>query len=261
MHLLYLDDAGSAKNPAEEYLVLGGLSVFEAQAHWFTQELDKLAATIDPSNPYGVEFHASEIFSRRADPWRNMSSDEARGVIKAVLTIVQRSYDSARVFACAVHKPSYPNTDIMELAFEDLCSRFDHLLKRVSSSGERHRGLVILDESAHETTLQRLARDFRTLGTRWGVIRNFADTPLFVDSRASRVVQVADHIAYAVFRRFNAGDAQYFDIIAAKFDQSDGVVHGLAHKQKVIPNCMCPGCLTRRNAALLGVPSSASEVD
>ena len=28
--------------------------------------------------------------------------------------------------------------------------------------------------------------EFRTLGTRWGVIRSLADTPLFVDSRASR---------------------------------------------------------------------------
>jgi hypothetical protein len=59
-----------------------------------------------------------------------------------------------------------------------------------------------------------MARDFRTLGTRWGVIRNFAETPLFVDSRASRVVQLADHIAYAVFRRYNAGDAQYFDVMS-----------------------------------------------
>jgi hypothetical protein len=55
--------------------------------------------------------------------------------------------------------------------------------------------LVILDESAHETTLQAMARDFRTLGTEWGVIRNLADTPLFLDSRASRVVQLADHVS------------------------------------------------------------------
>ena len=30
MHLLYLDDAGSAGNKREEYLVLGGVSVYEA---------------------------------------------------------------------------------------------------------------------------------------------------------------------------------------------------------------------------------------
>ena len=136
----------------------------------------------------------------------------------------------------------------MELAFEDLCSRFDRYLGRLRGEGERQRGLVILDESAHETTLQRMAREFRTLGTRWGVIRNLADTPLFVDSRASRVVQLADHVAYAVFRRYNSHDAQYFDVMAPKFDSSEGVVHGLSHKQMVDPNCMCIACVSRRGS-------------
>ena len=68
MHLLYLDDAGSAANPNEEYLILGGVSVFESQAHWITQELDRIAAGIQPADPHAVEFHASEIFSRWTAP-------------------------------------------------------------------------------------------------------------------------------------------------------------------------------------------------
>ncbi|NOX53086.1 MAG: DUF3800 domain-containing protein [Planctomycetes bacterium] len=248
MHLLYLDDAGSAANPNEEYLVLGGVSVFESQVHWITQQLDDLAAGIQPNDPHAVEFHASEIFSRRDIPWRGMSRDEAQGVIKAVLDVLSHSYQSARAFACAVHKRSFPGQDPMELAFEDLCSRFNLYLRRLHAQGDRQRGLIILDESTHETTLQKMARDFRTLGTQWGVIRYLADTPLFVDSRASRVIQLADHIAYAVFRRYNAHDAQYFDLIASKFDSADGIIHGLAHKQTVDPNCMCIACLTRRGS-------------
>lgn len=246
MHLLYLDDAGSARNPNEEYLVLGGVSIFEAQAHWFTEELDKLATTIDPACPQDVEFHASEIFSRRVPPWRGMSREEAQGVIKAVLNILRRSYESAKSFACAIHKPSYPGADPVELAFEDLCSRFDLYLSRLRGEGDRQRGILILDESTHETTLQRMARDFRALGTQWGVIRNLAEVPLFVDSGASRLVQLADHVAYAVFRRYNASDSTYFDMIASKFDAAEGVVHGLAHKQAVDPQCMCVACMSRR---------------
>lgn len=246
MHLFYLDDSGSALNKDEDYLVLGGLSIYEAQAHWFTQRLDELAESINPSDPHSVEFHASEIFARRIDPWKGMSRDEAKGIIKAVLRIVAESYDTTKVFACAVHKQSYEKLDPMELAFEDLCSRFDRYLSRLRGEGDRQRGLLILDESAHETTLQDMARRFRILGTKWGVIRNLADTPFFVDSRASRVVQFADHIAYSVFRRYNSGDTQYFDIIASKFEAVDGVIHGLAHKQLVDPHCMCLGCVTRR---------------
>jgi len=248
MHLLYLDDSGSFQNPNEKHLVLGGVSIFEAQAFWVTQQLDQLAESIAPNDPHAVEFHASEIFARRKPPWKGMKRDEAQGVIKAVLSVLAKSFDSARAFACVVHKPSYTEVDAVELAFEELCNRFDLYLGRLRDSGDRQRGLLILDKSAHETSLQRLARDFRVLGTRWGVIRNFADTPLFVDSMASRVVQLADHVAYAVFRRYEARDAQYFDIIADKFDMADGVVHGLVHKHTELRVCMCPACLSRRNS-------------
>jgi hypothetical protein len=133
-----------------------------------------------------------------------------------------------------------------QMAFEDLCSRFDIFLRRLQDEGHRARGIIIFDSSAHETAIQRLARDFRTLGTTWGVVRNLSEVPLFVDSRASILVQVADHIAYAVFRRYNASDTQYFDVFAPRFDSSNGVIHGLAHKQLADRNCMCPACLSRR---------------
>jgi len=246
MHLLYLDDSGSASNINEDYLVLGGISVYEAQCHWFTQQMDELAETIDPANPHNIEFHASEIFARRKHPWRDMNKGEAQGVIKAVLNILKNSYGTAKAFACAIHKASYTHRDPVELAFEDLCSRFDMYLSHLRGEGDRQRGILILDETTHETALQKMAREFRTLGTRWGVIRNLAETPLFVDSRASRLVQLADHIAYAVFRRYNTSDAQYFDIIASKFHSFEGVVHGLSHKQTLDPECMCAACLSRR---------------
>ena len=111
---------------------------------------------------------------------------------------------------------------------------------------DTQRGIIILDKSTYETTLQKLAIKFRTRGTRWGSIQSLADTPLFIDSRASRVIQLADHVAYATFRRYQAKDAQYFDLIAHKFYQDDGTVHGLAHKERQNQNCMCIACLSRR---------------
>ena len=246
MHLLYLDDSGSPANATESYFVLGGVSIFEAQADFLTRELDKLAASIDPRNPHAIEFHASEIFSRRKQPWKSMSIDDARSIIKAVLRIVADSYDSTHLFACAVEKASAAGTDVVESAFEDLCSRFELYLTRLRNRGDRQRGLLILDKSTSETSLQRLTRDFRLNGTKWGGIRNLADIPFFVDSSASRLVQFADHVAYAVFRRYNSGDAQYFDIIASRFDEADGVVHGLSHRCRMPDQCMCPACLSRR---------------
>ncbi len=62
MHLLYLDDAGSVGSVREQYLVLGGVSVFEAQSSWITQELDRLAQNIGPGNPH----------SAPEPPWRRV---------------------------------------------------------------------------------------------------------------------------------------------------------------------------------------------
>jgi len=105
--------------------VLGGVCVYEAQVEWFGREMDKLATPYD-KNPEDVEFHASTIFSRREDPWKSLGVDEARGLLKSVLQIAAASYGTARLFACAIHKKSYPNADPVELAFEDLCQRFDY---------------------------------------------------------------------------------------------------------------------------------------
>jgi hypothetical protein len=245
MYLLYLDDAGSPKNPAEEYFVLGGLCVYEAQVDWFSRELDKLATPFN-KNPEDVEFHASTIFSRREAPWKSLVIDEARGLLKSVLQVAATSYETTRLFACAIHKQSFPGADPVALAFEDLCQRFDYFLSRRRQQGDQQRGMIILDRTTRETSLQQLSREFRKTGTRWGSLKNIADTPFFVDSRASRLVQLADHIAYSVFRRYNTGDAQYMDIIASRFDESDGVYHGLSHKHAERFTCTCPGCLSRR---------------
>lgn len=245
MYLLYLDDAGSPGNPAEEYFVLGGVCVYEAQVDWFSRELDKLA-TPYAKNPEDVEFHASTMFSRREAPWKGLSIDEARGLLKSILLVAKSSYEKARLFACAIHKKSFPGADPVALAFEDLCQRFDYFLSRCRQQGDQQRGLIILDKTTRETSLQQLSREFRKAGTRWGSLKNIADTPFFVDSRASRMVQLADHVAYAVFRRYNTGDAQYMDIIASRFDESDGVYHGLSHKHADRLACTCPGCLSRR---------------
>jgi hypothetical protein len=246
MYLLYLDDSGSAQNQKEDYLVLGGVAVFEAQAEWFSRSLDSLAATIDPGDPRSVEFHASEIFSRRSTPWNRFSKDEARGIITAVLKTMDSAYGTARAFACAVHKQSFPDKDPMALAFEDICSRFDLFLGRLRKDGDRQRGLIILDNSSYETSLQSMSRDFRYIGTKWGSISSLAEVPLFVDSRSSRLVQLADHIAYAVFRRYNSSDSHYFDVFASRFDEDSGIIHGLSHKHNINQNCLCPACLSRR---------------
>jgi hypothetical protein len=118
VHLLYLDDAGSAKNPKERYLVLGGVAVFEAQAHWITREMDNLAVSIDAANANAIEFHASEIFSGRSSPWDQMNREQRRETIRNVLRVLSGAYDSCCAFSCAIHKASFPNVDPIPDSFD-----------------------------------------------------------------------------------------------------------------------------------------------
>lgn len=248
MYLLYLDDSGSIKNPNEEYFVLGGVCVPERSISWLTSQLDDLATTINASDPSQVEFHASEIFGGRNPPWNQYKKRQERvDILKNTLNTLKAANSDTVVFACAVHKQSYPKLDPMEIAFEDLCSRFDMYLNRIYHETKvSHKGLIVFDKSVYESSLQKLTIEFRQLGTRWREVRNIREVPFFVDSKASRLIQLADHVAYSVFRRYNAGDLTYFNCIESRFDNHQGIIHGLAHKQTYNPACTCPACITRK---------------
>ena len=136
----------------------------------------------------------------------------------------------------------------MELAFEEVCNRFNLFLQRVyNRNGDNQKGLIVMDESKHELPLQALARNFRLNGARWGHFRHLAEVPFFVDSRASRIVQLADLVAWSTWRRYEHSDGRFFDPLIEKFDADGGVIHGLYHARgSTSTPCYCPACLTRQ---------------
>lgn len=164
-------------------------------------------------------------------------------LLKGVLRVLDSANDTIRVFACAVHKASYPDSDPMYIAYEQISSRFDMFLSRRKDE----RGLIVLDKHSQEIDLQNMARGIRRDGNKWGrYLSNIIEVPLFVDSRSSRIIQLADHIAYAVFRRYNADDVGYFNCVEGRFDRREGKIHGLVHYQTYNPRCTCPACLTKQ---------------
>ena len=243
MYLLYLDDSGSVKNPADAHIVLAGLSVFERQPHWFSGKLDEIAAKVRPDAPQELEFRGTDIRGGKKY-WRRIPKDERHDIYREALRIIADSR-FATVFGAAIHKSAISPDDPMEYAFEQMCNRFDRYLGRLHKSGNTQRGLIVLDKSSDETTLQGLARDFRLIGHRWGQIYNLADVPLFVDSRATRMIQFADLIAHAIRRYYENGDATFFDVFSSKFDAVGGVVHGLVHYTPAGASCNCLACRQR----------------
>jgi hypothetical protein len=74
---------------------------------------------------------------------------------------------------------------------------------------------------------QALAKEFKSSGHSFGKTRNYAEVPVFIDSEASRLIQLADLVSYAIFRHFEFNDSRFYDVISGCFDSDGGVVHGL----------------------------------
>lgn len=211
MYLLYADESGSVGDPKQHFFVLAGFCVFERQGYWIAKELDKIAARFNPADPTSVELHGNPMNSGKGI-FRQFTKQARAEAIEDALRIFLRSHPSNRLFASVVRKVKVSPKDPVEFAFEQLSSRFDHYLTRLHKSGGPQRGVrgvILFDKSTYESTLQSLATDFRTIGHKWGVLRNLSEVPLFLDSRASRLIQLADLIAYAVFRYYESADDRF----------------------------------------------------
>ena len=226
MYLLYADESGSTPDPNQAYFVLAGFCVFERQGFWIANELDKIAARFNPADPGSVELHGNPMLVGKS-LWRNFPKEDRIKAIKDCLQVFMDSHPSNCLFASVIKKSVVLPKDPVEIAFEQLASRFDQYLMRLHKKGDTHRGIIIFDKSTYESSIQSLAADFRTIGHQWGLIRNFAEVPLFIDSKASRLTQLADLIAYATFRHFEKSDSSFFTLIDKRFDSEAGIVHGL----------------------------------
>ncbi|GBD41099.1 hypothetical protein HRbin39_00477 [bacterium HR39] len=169
-------------------------------------------------------------------------------VIDEILGLLCSRDSNLRIFAACVDK-TLVHEDPVETAFEHICLRFDKFLQRVFlKRNDPQRGVVVLDKTRRENRLQTLASGFRITGHRWGIMRNLAEVPLFADSRATRLLQIADIVTYVVWRRYERNEPEFVDRtrrLLPCFDQDGPALHGLIH----VPNrsdCLCPACAAQR---------------
>ncbi|MBW4038239.1 MAG: DUF3800 domain-containing protein [Acidobacteria bacterium] len=227
MHLLYLDESGLAADSKRRHFVLAGLSVFERSPHWIEAELDSIAARFNRDDPRSVELHGSPMRTG-AKFWRNVPLSARERAIKDALDVAVTK--RCRLFGAVLEKSNHSGQDVTQVAFEQVSSRFDQYLGRLHRQDDTQRGLILFDKCAVERRIQTMARDFKSTGHTFGRLRNLAEVPVFIDSEASRLIQLADLVAYALFRHHEFNDSTYYDVIRNSFDSEGGVVHGLYHR-------------------------------
>ena len=227
MYLLYLDESGHQADPTTEFFVLAGFSIFERQTHWLEAAIDPIAARFNRSNPRSVELHGAPMRGGR-DGWSGIAPADRVQAVVDVLSLLSNAQLKLRVFASVIEKSLLAKEHILARSFEHVACQFDAFLASLfRRRNDPQRGLVILDKTSYEEKLQSLSHVFKHEGHTSGRRRNFAEVPLCLDSKASRLMQMADLIAYWIFRYFQSGDDRGFKLIQPCFHGYGGLQQGL----------------------------------
>jgi len=226
MYLLYLDESGSTTDPDRSYFILAGVAFFERSTHWAEQHLNSVVETLTTGDIHEMELHGSPMYGGRGQ-WRRVERDVRHQAIRRALEVGVGANRDARVFAAVIRREDCNGRDAVDLAFEELCRRFDLFLAAMHRRKDTQRGIMIFDKCSTENRIQHLASSFKYTGHALGMIRNYAEVPLFLDSKASRLIQLADLVAYAFFRAYEFNDPSFLDVFKNRIHTVAGQRHGL----------------------------------
>jgi len=187
---------------------------------------------------------------KHTDPYIHLSFDERK---QFVMDLVKQigSWSFARLFAECIDKvhfdPVRCKKSIDEQAFEQIISRFEQYLKIIDTQTEtKNFGLIVHDNN--ETVAKRhtdLMKLFHTKGTLFTSITNIIETPFFVNSALTSMIQVADICAFAIRRYLENNEDCLFKEIFKRADRNKNkTVVGVRHFTST--ECKCLICSSHR---------------
>jgi hypothetical protein len=179
----------------------------------------------------------------------HLTYDERKLLISDLAQMIA-SWDYARLFAECIDKVSYDPSrhtgTIAEQALEQVTTRFEYCLLNLSNStGAFQYGLLIHDNN--ETVSKKhtaLMKEFHRTGTLWKKIPHIIETPLFVNSNLTNMVQLADLCAYSLRRYLENKEDGLFDMIFQRADRKNGKAVGIRHFPG--SGCSCKICKSHK---------------
>jgi hypothetical protein len=176
---------------------------------------------------------------RKTEPYVHLTRAERLQILRLVAEQVA-SWPDVCIFADCVDKRVTTRIPTFEGAFDQVVTRFHAYLDRQTP---KEYGLLVQDRN--DTVADRLTslmRSFHQGGTRWtGQIPLVVETPLFVDSRLTSMVQVADVCSYALRRYLENGESVLFEPIYTRGDRYGGRCVGIRH-YRGSTECRCLIC-------------------
>jgi hypothetical protein len=251
MYLLYIDESGDPHGwSAQKNFVLGALAVHEGQVYRISKLLDDIQNHYYPDRAVPIGFHATEVRGGRGI-FRELRPNIREQLMTEIYQCITNSkFPTLIAFATVMDASFAKNPDqVLHDTFQDVCQRFNMFLVRQFNFGQPNKGLLIID-AAHQERYRQLVADFKRVGTDYqGPLTNLIDIPYFARGHDTRMVQLADFCAYAVFRYYEDNDSNYFDYVLPKFDRRDPQhpPDGLKHFTRDFATCGCVACTWRRD--------------
>ena len=191
------------------------------------------------------QYRLTKKMYKHTEGYMHLTLAERISVVRGVADTVS-GWGFARLFAECIDKvhfdPTRTERTIDEQAFEQVVSRFDRYLANMQEiGGHRNYGLLVHDNN--ESVARKhteLMRNFHRQGTLWRQIGHIIETPLFVDSKLTRMVQVADLCAYSLRRFVENGDVDLFRRTFARADRVGVRTVGVRHFAGLA--CICEIC-------------------
>ncbi|MDE7153141.1 MAG: DUF3800 domain-containing protein [Muribaculaceae bacterium] len=158
------------------------------------------------------------------------------------------SWQFARIFAEGIDKTHFNPTKkitVDEMALEQVVSRFEQYMRNTDSTPISLFGAIIHDNN--ETVAKRhtqLMQKFHKDGTLWTKINHIIETPLFVNSELTSMVQLADLCSFVLRRFFESGEVNLFNRIKRRIDKYHGKMVGIRHYSN--DACTCEICVERQ---------------
>jgi len=180
----------------------------------------------------------------------HLSYTERRNLILDIARLLS-GWGFARLFAECVNKihfdPSRAQKTIDEQAFEQVVSRFEQYLQAISAGLGHKSSLGMLIYDNNDTVARKhtdMMKKFHRAGTLWTNVSNIIETPLFVNSEFTSMVQLADVCSYAIRRYLENGEEELFDLVFKRADRRGETVVGVRHFTS--PSCACKICVAHR---------------
>lgn len=247
MFLLYLDESGDPDAWDHHNFVLGGVAVHEGQVYNLGQQLDAIQSKYFPNIRIPLAFHAAEIRAGKGHPFGELSQYDRDHLLQDVYDcIAAAEFPRLIAFATAMHISWVESpTQALHDAFQDILNRFNLFLIRLYKADRPNKGLLLMDQS-REKRYRQLFSDFKRQGTQFqAYLGNIVDIPYFAGRHDTRMMQLADFCAFAVFRYYERHDDLYLRKILPRFDRRgpEEPPDGLKHLTR--ESCSCVACKWR----------------